>query len=198
MKVSIHQPEHFPYLGFFQKIEASDFVVILDTVEFQGRRSFQARNRFLNSNDVEEWFGPDIQKDSYYKKINEVNVAIDTGWKNKLFRKLEYNFGETFERIYSSDKLSEINLNSIHYCLELLKIKKPFIKSSELSVTGNKSELLSNICKEVGATTYLSGQGAKDYMDNSYFDKYNIKVEYHTPDIPNNYSTLYNIKKGIV
>ena len=59
-------------MGFFQKIKNSDLFVILDDVEFQGRRSFQVRNRFLNSNDVEEWFGVSVEKDSYYKKINEV------------------------------------------------------------------------------------------------------------------------------
>jgi hypothetical protein len=34
MKVAIHQPEHFPYMGFFQKMKAADAFVILDDVQY--------------------------------------------------------------------------------------------------------------------------------------------------------------------
>ena len=44
MKVAIHQPEHFPYMGFFQKMEAADLFVILDDAKFQGKRHWQNRN----------------------------------------------------------------------------------------------------------------------------------------------------------
>ena len=69
MKVAIHQPEHFPYLGFFQKMKKSDLFIILDDVEFQGRRSFQVRNKFLNSNNVEEWFTIQVEKGATSKQI---------------------------------------------------------------------------------------------------------------------------------
>ena len=34
MIVSIHQPQYFPYLGFFHKLARSDVFVALDTVQF--------------------------------------------------------------------------------------------------------------------------------------------------------------------
>ena len=194
MRIAIHQPEHFPYLGFFQKMEKSDLFVILDDVEFQGRRSFQVRNKFLNSNNVEEWFGVSIQKDSYYKKINEVLVATDYGWKKKLLRKLKFNFNEDFEYIYDSDSLCEINLRSINYCKEKLNIDVPFIKSSDLNIKGNKTDRLINICKEVNATKYISGTGGLNYMDTELFKDNNLELEVFEPDIKDFYTTLTHLK----
>ena len=43
MKITIHQPEHFPYLGFFQKMQEADLFVILDDVQFT-KENFQNRN----------------------------------------------------------------------------------------------------------------------------------------------------------
>ena len=34
MKIAIHQPEHFPYMGFFQKMEKADMFIILDDVQY--------------------------------------------------------------------------------------------------------------------------------------------------------------------
>ena len=50
MKIAIHQPEHFPYMGFFQKMEAADMFVILDDVQFT-KGNFQHRNRLLDNNE---------------------------------------------------------------------------------------------------------------------------------------------------
>ena len=35
MKVAIHQPEHFPYMGFFEKMKSADLFVILDDVQYK-------------------------------------------------------------------------------------------------------------------------------------------------------------------
>ena len=35
MVITIHQPEHFPYEGFFQKMEAAELFIILDNVNYR-------------------------------------------------------------------------------------------------------------------------------------------------------------------
>ena len=47
MKIAIHQPEHFPYLGFFQKMKYVDVFVILDDAQFS-KGNWHNRNKFLN------------------------------------------------------------------------------------------------------------------------------------------------------
>ena len=75
MIVSIHQPEHFPYLGFFQKMKESDLFIILDDVQFT-KGNFQHRNRFLNKNNQEEWFTISLEQKPHRKIIKDIQLLV--------------------------------------------------------------------------------------------------------------------------
>ena len=193
MIVSIHQPEHFPYLGFFQKMQNSDLFVILDNVKFK-KNNFQNRNRFLNNNGIEEWFTVPVEKKANSKLIKDVKTSEDFGWKRKLKKQLQMNFNldsDLLDFIYDGDSLVSMNHRSIAHCCTQLNIDTNIVLSSDLNVGGNKSELLYNICREVGATTYLSGQGGVDYLEKDLFN--NIKLEVFEPKIKDYYTTLCHI-----
>ncbi len=54
MRITIHQPEHLPYMGFFQKASVADVLVILDNVKFR-KNYFQNRNKIKNLKGGDEW-----------------------------------------------------------------------------------------------------------------------------------------------
>jgi hypothetical protein len=110
---------------------------------------------------------------------------------------MKENFNDDFANIYEGETLLDINLRSIEICRKALNISVPMIRSSQLRATGSKTELLVNICKELKATTYLSGPSGRDYLDMEFFDNAGIKVVFFEPDVNNYYSTLYNIKRGV-
>jgi len=191
--VSIHQPEHFPYLGFFQKMKESDLFIILDNVKFK-KNNFQNRNRFLNKSGSEEWFTIPVEKKANSKLIKDVKTSEDFGWKKKLKKQLQMNFNldsDLLDFIYDGDSLVSMNHRSIAHCRTKLKIKTDVVLSSDLNVGGSKTELLVNLCKEVGATTYLSGKGGLDYLDKDLFK--NIKLEIFKPKVKDYYTTLCHI-----
>jgi hypothetical protein len=126
MIVTIHQPEHFPYMGFFQKMERADLFVILDNVNYR-KNYYQNRNKFLNKNKVEEWFSIPVEKGATKKWIKEVKVNSDVFWKKKLLNKLKLNFKQDFSKIYDSDSLIDINIKSIKWGREKLNIKTPMV-----------------------------------------------------------------------
>ena len=190
MIVSIHQPEHFPYLGFFQKMQKSDLFIMLDNVKFK-KNNFQNRNRFLNKSGNEEWFTVPVEKKANSKLIKDVQTSEDFGWKKKLKKQLQMNFNldsDLLDFIYDGDSLVSMNHRSVAHCRTQLNIDTDIVLSSDLNVGGNKSELLYNICKEVGATTYLSGKGGLEYLDTNIFN--DINVEVFEPKIDNYYTTL--------
>ena len=194
MKVAIHQPEHFPYLGYFQKMEKADLFIILDDVKFK-KNNFQNRNRFLNKSGNEEWFTIPVEKKANSKLIRDVKLAEDFGWKKKLMKQMKMNFNmsnDDLNYIYMDDLLYTTNLRSITYCASELDIDTPRELASELDVSGTKSELLYNLCKKVGATTYLSGQNGFKYLDKDVFKDINIEV--FEPKVDNYYTTLSYIK----
>lgn len=192
MKISIHQPEHFPYLGFFSKMANSDLFVILDDVKFR-KNYFQNRNRFINKAGAEEWFTVPVQKKDISKNINEVRTSPELRWRKKLLKQLQMNFREDLSDIYSGDKLVSINLKSIEYCRQKLNITTPLVLSSNLEVSGSGTEKLVNICRACNAKSYLSGPMGKEYLDLQQFFNFGIDVDFFKPEVNNYYSTLYNI-----
>tara|TARA_B100001564_G_scaffold327720_1_gene310906 strand:- start:162 stop:800 length:639 start_codon:yes stop_codon:yes gene_type:complete len=188
IKVAIHQPEHFPYMGFFQKMEYADVFVIIDDVQYS-KGNWQNRNRFLNKNNTDEFFTIQVEKNAYKKLINEVEV-VDNNWKHKVVKKLEYNFGIDFTDLYSNKKLIDINMKSIEWARERLGIKTPMFLSSDLNINTKSTQRLVDIVRRFG-TEYISGEGGKLYLDESLFT--DVKLSYHKPRVLNPYSALYNI-----
>jgi hypothetical protein len=48
----------------------------------------------------------------------------------------------------------------------------------DYQLKGGKTERLVNLCRQAGATEYLSGPAAKSYLDESLFRDYNINVDW--------------------
>lgn len=188
MKIAIHQPEHFPYLGFFQKMKESDLFIILDDVQFT-KGNFQHRNRFLNKNNQEEWFTISLEQKPHRKLIKDI-YTLEGSWRKKIIKKINQNFKKDLSHIYEPNKLLDINLNSINYCKQNLNIETPLMLSSELNIKTTGSQKLADICDKLKATEYISGQGAKNYLDESVFG---CKVTYFNPVVSNHYTTLQHI-----
>ena len=189
MRIAIHQPEHFPYLGFFKKMQYVDLFVILDDVQFT-KGNFQNRNKFLNTNGIEEWFTVTVESGANRKLIKDVKVNTINNWKDVILRKLKQNLNLDMTDIYRYDDLLSINMASIQFCRNKLNISTPIVMTSELNIDSNSSQRLADICNKLQATEYVSGPGGKNYLD---IDKFNCNVSYYSPDVPDYYSTLQHI-----
>ena len=190
MIVSIHQPMHFPYMGFFQKVKLADLFILLDDVQFSknDKYSFYNRNKFKNKNGQDEWFTVPVEKRANKKLIKDVLISEDFGWRKKLAKQMKQNFGNEFLDIYAGDKIVDVNVKSIEYCMSKLNINTEIVKSSDLNVTGFKSERLYNLCKKVGASEYVSGPFGKHYLNKDLF--VDIKVKIFEPKVDNHYTAL--------
>tara|TARA_Y100000593_G_scaffold94481_1_gene193785 strand:+ start:379 stop:963 length:585 start_codon:yes stop_codon:yes gene_type:complete len=191
MKVTIHQPTHFPYTGFFHKMASADIFVILDTVKFC-KGEFYNRNRFTNKQGISEWFTVPVEKEAHKKMIKDVKVSEDFGWRKKLLKQMKFNFGKDFSEIYESEKLVDINIKGIEYCRKKLRIDVPMIKASDMNLIDGKTERLVDICKQLNATEYISGQSGKEYLNEDLFG--DIKVSYFESKIESYDTTLVHIR----
>jgi WbqC-like protein family len=191
MRVAISQPEHFPYLGFFQKMTQSDLFVLLDDVQFSGRGTFQNRNRIRESDGSTRWFTVPVAKGSYMQRLDHVAVSPDEVWRVRLLRRLRYHFGKDFASVYKSENLCDINIQSINLLRGALAINVPMLRSSSLGCSGTKSVRLAQICNAVGARTYICGSGGAAYIDMRAFG--NVTVEFFHEEVPDYLSTLCHI-----
>jgi hypothetical protein len=81
--------------------------------------------------------------------------------------------------------LNDLLRETTSYLLQALEVNTRIVMSTELSVDGAKSDLVLNLCRAVGATTYLSGPLGRGYLDEASFAEAGIAVKYHdyTPPI---------------
>ncbi|MHB9154214.1 MAG: WbqC family protein [Endomicrobiales bacterium] len=184
----MHQPQYLPWIGYFDKIRKSDAFVFLDNVQYK-KREFQNRNRIRIKNGWIWLTVPVITKDRYFQKISEVEINNENDWAQDHWKSIEYNYAKApfFTRhrdiLFESyrkrwDRLSDINICLTKIFLEVLGIDTPVYLESDLAVTTTSTQRIVDICKTLKADAYLSGQGGKDYMDESLFEQNGIRLEY--------------------
>jgi len=196
MIVTIHQPEHLPWLGFFDKVRQADMFVMLDHVQFR-KNYYQNRNR-IRSADGAIWMTvPVLTKGHSSQAINQIliNNQGSPRWRGKCwtslvqcYRNAPYwsSYGAEFERLYQKTwaRLVELNEAVIRFLLDALSIKTRIIKSSEVNTEGNRGDLVLNICRQVGADVYLSGVSGKEYLSYEKFAAAGIQLrfqQFHHP-----------------
>lgn len=185
MKVAaIHQPQFLPYLGFFHKMLHSDVFVMLDNVQYL-KRGFNNRNKIKNSQG-EQWLTVPVQQ-QFRPQIRHVQIDNEQKWGRKIWNSLSNSYSrsayfhlyepelkELFEREWQS--LLTLDDVLMRWAMKTLKIDTPIIYASDLTADGKQTELLVNICREVGADFYLSGPGGKLYMEMEIFEAAGIEV----------------------
>lgn len=195
------QPTFIPWLGYFNMIAKCDSFVFFDDVQII-KRSWQTRNRIKTANG-ELYLTVPISRPHSRCNINECQVLHDNKAMAKNIRTLKNAYGKSahYEQHidYIEDllrnkqtTLAEYNSQIIKKISCLLNIDTQFYKSSQLSSEGTKDEYLAAICKELGATGYLSAPGSKEYINEgvNYFNKNSIPVTYNEYKHPA-YQQLY-------
>ena len=198
MIVSVHQPQYFPYLGFFHKLAASDVFVVLDNVQFL-RRGFQNRARIKTQHGA-DWLTVPVQA-KQSTEISEVTISQSEPWQRRHVNAIRTHYGRAafFERyggeltdLVSSPwtSLTDLNIGTTRWVMAQLGISTSIVRASELGVRGASSELLAGLCRAVGGSTYLSGSGGSRYMDLAVFERAGVGVEWQTFTSPS-YDQLF-------
>lgn len=172
-KVAILQSNYLPWKGYFDIINDVDLFVFYDEVQYT-KRDWRNRNK-IKTNSISEWISVPVNGDRC-KKIFEVEIN-DSKWQIKHWKTLKHNYGRTknfmkykefFEEIYTARKwenLSELNQYLIkHISYKFLGIKTEFADSRDFFSEGCKHEKLLSLVKSTGATEYISGPAAKNYL----------------------------------
>ena len=187
--VAIHQPNFFPWLGYFDKIIRSDIFIFLDDVQFvKSCGTWSNRVKFM-INSESKWVTAPIKRNfNGTKNINNMEFISDLDWRLKILKKIIYNyknhpfFNEVinlFEEIimFENNNISEFNFNIILNVSELMGIdKSKFLKSSDFNINKNSNELLIELIKKTNGNYYLSGGGDGSYLDKNLFDNANLKI----------------------
>lgn len=79
----------------------------------------------------------------------------------------------------SADKLlSQINYRFIMAICRMLSISTTMHWSMDYNLAGDNAEKLVNLCKQAGATNYISGPAAQAYLHEDVFRRERIAIAY--------------------
>ena len=188
MKLVGHQPEFLPWLGFFHKLTLGDTYMIVDNVQFK-KKHFENRNRISTRNGALWITVPVHTQGRFEQHINQVAIDNRSNWQRKILKSIELNYAKTpyfsqywpfFAQVIGQERhnLAELNEELIRGCLSFLGIKVNVVKSSELGIVEQGTDLIVEMCKSVGATTYVSGQSGRDYLDEVRVTQAGIELIY--------------------
>lgn len=186
--VGIVQSNYIPWKGYFDLIASVDEFVLYDDVQYT-RRDWRNRNRIKTAQGP-LWLTIPVQvSGKYLQRIRD--VVVDEGnWAEKHWRSIVHHYAaapaasdhrSALEELYRTAPqrwLTEINEHFLVGVCRLLGIDTRFRRSSELDLSGERSERLAGICRQLGASTYVSGPAARAYLDESRFEAEGIRVEW--------------------
>ena len=202
--VVIHQPDFVPYLGFFQRFLSADEFIVLDHVQFvNSARGWTHRDK-IKSATGERWLTLSVKRAPRDTPINEIELSTSVDWVTDNLNLLKQNyrhapfFDEVFPLVVQLYEepfrlMADFNLRFIEVLMDLLDVRLPWVRSSSLQPQGSSNELLIDLLGKVGATHYLSGNGARDYMKPEKFARAGIEViwqEFKHPVYPQQFGSF--------
>jgi hypothetical protein len=135
-----------------------------------------------------------VAKD-FGQEIREVEIK-DDGWHNKHWKSIHHSYanapyfdeyGPVFERLYEQEweSLLELDVTIIEELADCIGIDDTeFVYSSDLDISGEKTDRLLSVLDEIDADEYISGPAAKDYMEVEKFKREGIDLHWHEFDHP--------------
>lgn len=179
--VAIHQPNFFPWLGYFDKIRRADTFIMLDDVQFPKTGGAWTNRVKILHQGKSCWFTAPI--DRSYSGVRSINTMqfSPTDWRISLRDKLRNAYKDAaYFRVsmpliesllmYTAPHIAAYNSHNVRMLCEVLGLNNTiFHLSSTLAVHTASTERLITLTQQVGGTHYLAGGGAEGYQDDSAF-----------------------------
>lgn len=187
-KVAIVQSNYIPWKGYFDLINSVDEFIILDEVQFT-KNDWRNRNKIKSRTGV-SWLSIPVRHEHLSQKISETKVS-DNRWSNKHWKTLAQSYSRaTYFKIYADvvqdmyrkvaemEFLSDINVSFIRALCFLMAIPTKINLCTAYTLGGDRISRLVDLCRQAGASNYLSGPAAKNYLDVSVFSAAGITVDW--------------------
>jgi len=188
------QSNYIPWRGYFDMLSQADHVILYDDVQYT-KNDWRNRNRIITRTGTAWLTIPIATSGSFGMAIKDAQVA-DLRWAKRHWKTLCANYAGAphfseyklpLQMVYSEfshGNLSMINRRFIEIICNVLDINVPITSSMEHDLIGDRVDRLVNLCKQVGANTYLSGKAAAAYIDQSKFEEAGIELQWMEYDYP--------------
>lgn len=196
MKLAIMQPYFFPYIGYFQLINAVDHFVLLNEVQYI-RHGWINRNRILKPLDGIQYIIVPLSKYQQKSTINEIQVSENSDWKFRILRQIEHyrrkapffkQILDLLEESFQSQALSITDLNEyfLKKVCNYIGIGTNIVSSSAMNfdytAVKEKDDWALTICEQLKASEYINPVGGMELFRRDKFSAKEIKLSFLKPN----------------
>lgn len=190
--VAIHQPNFFPWLGYFDKIAGSDVFIFFDHVQFPKTGAGAWCNRVkMRVAGEPRWVTAPVRRAFHgVAAINEIEWADEQPWRAKLLKTLSASYAKAPHYrdtmawlepliLQPEGNLARYNMTVIRAIADRIGLSHEHcVTSSSLGGQGQANELLIDLTRKVGGDCYLCGGGAAGYQDDEAFAAAGLELRY--------------------
>ena len=188
MTVVVLQPGYLPWLGFFDQMRRADVFVYYDDVQYD-THGWRNRNR-IKTQQGPLWLTVPVRHAGLGKpRILDVEIDGRTNWARKHVVSIRQAYAAApFVKTYVPaledllmrpwERLVDLDIAVAALMAQWFGLTTRVERASTTGVAGGQSERLVNLCRHFGATAYLSGSAARDYLDVTLFDAQGVTVEW--------------------
>jgi hypothetical protein len=204
VNVVILQPSYIPWRGYFDQIYQADLFIFYDYVQYD-KRGWRNRNQ-IKTPKGKQWLTIPVNSRGAQTEnipINQIRMVWDHPWSQNHLKALQHSYSKAphfnqyvslLEKFYQrrDELLADFTIDfTIALAHEIGNTHTRFMRSSEIAgIDGQKTDRLIQILQAVGATHYISGPSARDYIEREKFDSAGISLEYMEYNYPE-YPQLY-------
>jgi hypothetical protein len=192
--IVVLQPGYLPWLGFFDQLRRADVFVYYDDVQYD-KHGWRNRNR-IKTQTGPLWLTVPVRHGGLgLPVIREVEIDTRTDWARKHVASIRQAYArapflgdylpaleELLHRRWQ--RLVDLDVAVVDLMASWFGLTRRIERSSALNIGGDKTERLVNICRHFGGSTYLSGAVAQDYLDEAWFERNGIAVEWQRFEHP--------------
>ena len=186
--VVISQSMYFPWVGLFEQVRLADIFIHYDDVQYA--RGFYNRVQVKTENGT-KWLTVPLRDFHRGQHINEVQLDDRKDWRDQhrdILRQahLKSPFRDDMlaivDEVFSCEcrSLADLSRESILALSRYFKLtgNTKFINSEDLNISGASSQRLHDLCVVTDADVYVTGHGARNYLDHDLFERSGVSVEY--------------------
>jgi len=187
-KIGIHQPNYWPWIGYWRKMVECDVFVLFDDVQLPQGKSYVTR-ALIKAQSGTAWLTVPVEHKGELKPISEATIASANPWARKHWKTIETayrrapyfnDYAPAIAGIYehSWERIADLNLECLRVAHDLLGISATLVNSSSLGVNDGGTLHIVGIVEQLQGDVYVTGMGAGSarYMDEAAFNAKGIDV----------------------
>jgi hypothetical protein len=186
---AIHQPNFFPWLGYFDKIARADVFIVLDDVQYQKTGSSWSNRVKLLVGGEARWVTAPVRRPAHGTQTLAELAWDDQPWREKLLKTLRLAYGkaphfgpamELLEPLVANPEPGVLayNLHAIRAIAQALGLPQDFVLASRLGAEGKATARLVQLVHNTRCGRYLAGGGAQGYQEDALFADAGLQLEY--------------------